>query len=70
MASPRVTVSTVTTVVESTDFGNGKFEIKEIKSDEASFPSLHSGNRKQFEQQLPVPGLAVRSAGINDRIKN
>ena len=60
MASPTVTYSTLTTVLQITDYGHGKFEIKEIKSDEASFPDLHSGNRKQIEFPLPVPTVAVR----------
>lgn len=66
MATPTVTYSTVTTVLQISDYGNGKFEINEIKSDEASFPDMHSGNRKQIEFPVPIPGTAVRSASIND----
>ncbi|KAL9078217.1 MAG: hypothetical protein Q9157_002870 [Trypethelium eluteriae] len=59
MASPTTTLSTLTTVLETKDLGNGKYEVKEIPSDEASFPDLHSGNRKQIEFPLPIPGFAV-----------
>jgi len=65
MASPTVTYSTLTTVLQISDYGNGKYDIKEIKADEASFPDLHSGNRKQVEFPLPIPTMNVRSAGIN-----
>lgn len=64
MASPTVTYSTVTTVLKISDYGDGKYEIAEVKADEASLPDLHSGNRKQIEFPLPVPGLAVRPTGL------
>ena len=71
MASPTLTYSTVTTVLKISDYGDGKVEIDEIKSDEATIPDLHSGIRKQIDFPLPVPGLMVRSAGIVDGfIKN
>ncbi|KAL2038426.1 hypothetical protein N7G274_008765 [Stereocaulon virgatum] len=59
MGSPKVTYSTVTSVLKVSDYGDGKVEIAEIPSDEASFPGLHSGNRKQIELPLPIPALAV-----------
>lgn len=68
MASPTVTYSTVTTVLKISDYGDGKVEIDEIKSDETTIPDLHSGNRKQIDFPLPVPGLMVRSAGIVDGV--
>lgn len=52
------TVSTVTTVIETKDLGDGKYEVKEIKSDEISPPDLHSGNIKEFHADL-VYGLGV-----------
>ena len=64
MASPTVTYSTVTTVLKISDYGNGKYEIAEVKADEASLPDLHSGNRKQIDFPLPVPGLAIRLTGL------
>ena len=59
MAQPKVTYSTITTVLEIKDYGDGKYEITEVPSDEASFPDLHSGNRKQFDFPLPLPGFSV-----------
>ncbi|KAI9656853.1 MAG: hypothetical protein M1821_003492 [Bathelium mastoideum] len=58
MSSPTKTISTVTTIFEVLDSGNGKYEINEIKSDEAVFPDLHSGNRKEIDIKLPA-GLAI-----------
>ena len=68
MASPNVTYSTVTTVLKISDYGDGKVEIDEVKSDETSIPDLHGGNRKQIDFPLPVPGIVVRSAGIIDGV--
>ncbi len=71
MGSPTVNYSTVTTVLQISDYGNGKYEIKEIKADEAVLPDLHSANRKQIEFPLPIPAAAVRFAGIRDQfVKN
>ena len=63
-SSPNVTYSTITTVLEISDHGDGKYEIKELKSDEAVLPDLHGANRKQIEIPLPVPLLAVRFPGL------
>ena len=62
--APTVTTTTVTTVLQTTDFGDGKYEVKELKADEIAIPELHSGNRKQIDFPLPVPGLAVRNDSI------
>ena len=64
--APTVTTTTVTTVLQTTDYGNGKYEVKEIKADEIAIPELHSGNRKQIDFPLPVPGLAVKNDSIED----
>lgn len=61
-----LTYSTVTTVIAISDYGNCKYDIKEVAADEPSFPELHSGNRKQIEFSLPVPGLAVRLVDKSD----
>ena len=68
MASPTVTYSTITTVLKISDYGDGKYDIKEVTSDEASIPGLHSANRKQIEFPLPVPTMAVRPARMNGGI--
>jgi len=68
MGSPTVNYSTVTTVLQISDYGNGKYEIKEVKADEAVLPDLHSANRKQIEFPLPIPAMAVRFAGIRDQV--
>ncbi|KAI9682578.1 MAG: hypothetical protein M1822_006876 [Bathelium mastoideum] len=66
MASPTKTVSTVTTVFEVLDYGNGKYEINEIKSDEAVFSDLHSGNRKRIDFPLPMGFAIVGYYDIDD----
>ncbi|KAG8534093.1 uncharacterized protein KY384_000936 [Bacidia gigantensis] len=67
MASPTVTYSTITTVVAITDYGNGKYEVKEVPADEASFPGLHSGNRKEISIQLPFQ-LGVRPSTMCNKL--
>ncbi|KAF4951610.1 hypothetical protein FGADI_7386 [Fusarium gaditjirri] len=53
------TVSTVTTVIEVKDLGDGKYELNEIQSDPFVPPETHSNNRKQVDVPLPVPGLGI-----------
>ena len=59
IADKTTTVSTITTVVETKDLGEGKYELNEIQSDPFVPPETHSNNRKQVDVPLPVPGLGV-----------
>ena len=58
-SNSNTTVSTVTTVIEVKDLGDGKYELNEIQSDPFVPPEVHSNNRKQVDVPLPVPGLGV-----------
>jgi len=67
MAAPTTSFYTLTTVLEVKDFGDGRYEVKEVQADEAIIPDLHGGNWMQLDIPLPVPGVAVSVSTVKQR---
>lgn len=60
--APTTTISTFTSVIQTTAKGEGVYEVVELPSDEfnpIAMMSLMSANRKTFDYTTPVPGVAV-----------
>lgn len=71
MSSPEETFFTTTQVLVVKNNHNGEFEVDAVDSDPPpNAPDLHDGKRKELKLTTPVPGLKVRSAGINGVVKN
>lgn len=71
MSSPSETFFTSTQVLVVKDLQNGQYTVDAVESDPITgAPDLHDGNRKELKLTTPVPGLVVRSAGINGVVNN